>query len=185
VRAAPGAACDTETMSPRSSQPSGYTPRPRLGPAPPAGIPGPTAARRSYPAGELRVSDADRDAALAELSQHFQAGRLTADELDDRTSQILAARTGADLDDPLGDLPLLDAPGPSSWPPLGSEPARAPARRIAWRTGLLPVAAVAAFVVMMVVLVLGVHGHQGWPHFLPVLPIIIVIRRLARRHGRF
>jgi hypothetical protein len=29
-------------------------------------------------AGYLRVSDADRDSALAELSEHFQAGRLTA-----------------------------------------------------------------------------------------------------------
>jgi Domain of unknown function (DUF1707) len=172
-------------MSPRSSQPSGYTPRPRLGPAPPAGSPGPAASRRSYPAGELRVSDADRDAALAELSQHFQAGRLTAEELDDRTSQILTARTGADLDDPLRDLPLLDPPGPGARPAYGPVPGPPPAPRIAWRAALLPVAAVAAFAVMMVVLVLGVHGHHDWPHFLPVLPIIVVLRILARRHGRF
>ena len=172
-------------MSPRSSQPSGYTPRPRLGPAPPAGIPGPAAARRSYPAGELRVSDADRDAALAELSQHFQAGRLTAEELDDRTGQILAARTGADLDDVLRDLPLLDAPGPGARPAHGPVPGRPPTPRVAWRAGLLPVAAVAAFTVMMVVLVLGVHGHHDWPHFLPVLPIIVIMRILAGRHRRY
>jgi hypothetical protein len=172
-------------MSARSSQPSGYTPRPRLGPAPPAGSPGPAAARRGYPAGELRVSDADRDAALAELSQHFQAGRLTAEELDDRTSQVLAARTGADLDDPLRDLPLLDAPGPSTRPAHGPAPARPLAPRVPWRAGLLPVAAVAAFAVMMVVLVLGVHSHHDWPHFLPVLPIILVLRILAGRHRRF
>ncbi len=30
-------------------------------------------ARRAYAAGDLRVSDADRDRALAELSEHFQA----------------------------------------------------------------------------------------------------------------
>jgi Domain of unknown function (DUF1707) len=172
-------------MSPRSSQPSGYTPRPRLGPPQPVGIPGPAASRRTYPAGKLRVSDADRDAVLAELSQHFQAGRLTAEELDDRTSQILAARTGTDLDGPLRDLPVLDAPGPGARPAPGPGSARTPAPRITWRTAFLPVAAVAAFVVMMVVLVVGVHGHQDWPHFLPVLPIIVVLRRLARRHGRF
>jgi hypothetical protein len=172
-------------MSPRSSQPSGYTPRPRLGPAPLAEIPGPAAARRSYPAGELRVSDADRDAALAELSQHFQAGRLTAEELDDRTGRILAARTGADLDDVLRDLPLLDAADPGARPAPRPGSGRPPAPRVAWRAGLLPVAAVAAFAVMMVVLVLGVHGHHGWPHFLPVLPIIVIMRILAGRHRRY
>ena len=34
-------------------------------------------ATRPFPAGELRASDADRDLALAELSEHFQTGRLT------------------------------------------------------------------------------------------------------------
>ncbi|MGH3189337.1 MAG: DUF1707 SHOCT-like domain-containing protein [Streptosporangiaceae bacterium] len=33
----------------------------------------------------MKASDADRDAVLADLSEHFQAGRLTAGELDDRT----------------------------------------------------------------------------------------------------
>ncbi len=37
---------------------------------------------RDYPPGDLRVSDADRDRALSELSKAFQAGRITADELD-------------------------------------------------------------------------------------------------------
>jgi hypothetical protein len=60
---------------------------------------------RTYPAADLRVSDADRDAAVAELSEHFQAGRLTADELDERTGRAIRARTGQDLDDLLADLP--------------------------------------------------------------------------------
>ena len=29
----------------------------------------------NYPAAEMRASDADRDAVLSELSEHFQAGR--------------------------------------------------------------------------------------------------------------
>jgi DUF1707 SHOCT-like domain len=32
---------------------------------------------RGFPSGEMRASDADRDLALAELSEHFQTGRLT------------------------------------------------------------------------------------------------------------
>jgi urease accessory protein UreF len=66
---------------------------------------------RGYPAGDLRVSDADRDAALAELSEHFQAGRLTSDELDERIGQAIRARTGQDLAGLMADLPAARRPG--------------------------------------------------------------------------
>ena len=62
---------------------------------------------RASAAGYLRVSDADRDSALAELSEHFQAGRLTAAELDERTGQALSARTWEDLAGLMADLPPL------------------------------------------------------------------------------
>jgi hypothetical protein len=38
----------------------------------------------------MRASDADRDAVVSDLSEHFQAGRLTAGELDERTGRALA-----------------------------------------------------------------------------------------------
>jgi hypothetical protein len=63
----------------------------------------------NYPPGEMRVSDADRDQALGELSLAFKAGRLTPDELDQRSGQALAARTGDELTALLADLPLDDA----------------------------------------------------------------------------
>ncbi len=53
----------------------------------------------------LRVSDADRDAAISELGEHFQAGRLDPAELDDRTGRALRARIESDLDQLLADLP--------------------------------------------------------------------------------
>ena len=62
----------------------------------------------NYPAGELRVSDADRDRALHELGHAFKAGRLTAEEFDDRSGQALSARTGSELTGLLADLPLDD-----------------------------------------------------------------------------
>ena len=37
-------------------------------------------ATRNFPSGDLRVSDADRDRAVSELSEAFQAGRITAEE---------------------------------------------------------------------------------------------------------
>jgi len=62
-------------------------------------------ATRNYPAGDLRVCDADRDRALCELSDAFQAGRITADEFDQRSRQALGARTGKELTALLADLP--------------------------------------------------------------------------------
>jgi hypothetical protein len=58
-----------------------------------------------YPAGSVRVCDADRDRALGELSDAFQAGRITAGELDQRSGQALSARTGEELTVLLADLP--------------------------------------------------------------------------------
>ena len=49
---------------------------------------------RGFPSGEMRASDADRDLALAELSEHFQTGRLTQEEFDERSGRALRARTG-------------------------------------------------------------------------------------------
>ncbi len=62
-----------------------------------------------YPPGDLRVSDADRDQALHELSLAFRAGRITADEFDQRSEQALSARTGTQLTALLADLPLDEA----------------------------------------------------------------------------
>jgi hypothetical protein len=71
---------------------------------------------RGFPKGDLRVSDADRDRALAELSKAYQAGRITAEELDERSGQALTARTGRQLRVPLADLPVVRAPAPPRQP---------------------------------------------------------------------
>ena len=69
-----------------------------------------TAGRDYYPPGELRVSDAERDRALSELSEALQAGRITGGEFDQRSGQVVRARTGKELTAPLADLPLDRAP---------------------------------------------------------------------------
>jgi hypothetical protein len=58
---------------------------------------------RSY----LLLSDADRNAALARLSEHRAAGRITYEEYDSRMGIAMQARTRADLDAALSDLPSL------------------------------------------------------------------------------
>lgn len=63
------------------------------------------AATTDYPAGDLRVGDADRDRAVRELTDAFEVGRITSAEFDQRCGQALAARTGQELTAVLADLP--------------------------------------------------------------------------------
>lgn len=57
-----------------------------------------------------RIGDAERDAVVDELKVHFGAGRLTVDELEDRTARALAARTSGDLVPLTHDLPAIAPP---------------------------------------------------------------------------
>lgn len=128
---------------------------------------------RSFPRGDLRVSDAERDRAVAELSEHFQAGRLTQEEFEDRSGRALRARTGRELGGLFTDLPQGAAPATVS---AGG------ARRVR----RVPLAAVVTGCVMAAIIagsVLGstghFHGHgAGW--LAPVLILGFVVRRLAR-----
>jgi len=53
---------------------------------------------------ELRASDADRDRAVGQLREHSLAGRLTVEELDERSAAAFAAKTVGELDALLADL---------------------------------------------------------------------------------
>ena len=125
--------------------------------------------------GELRVSDADRDQAIAELSEHFQAGRLTADELEERTGRALTARTAADLTALFTDLPRQQPAAPAAAP--------APAAAGSGRPVRPPVAPVV--IIAIVVAAAIISGHPGLIALVPVVALIIV-RRLActTRHHR-
>ena len=60
---------------------------------------------RPVPRPALRVGDDERDAAAADLGDHFVAGRLTLDELHERLGDVFAARTRGQLRTVLSDLP--------------------------------------------------------------------------------
>ena len=53
----------------------------------------------------VRASDAEREQVSRQLGAHAAAGRLTPEELDERLDAVYAARTHADLDRLLVDLP--------------------------------------------------------------------------------
>ena len=118
---------------------------------------------------QIRASDADRDAVVAALSEHFQAGRLTTEELEDRTGQALAARTLGQLDELTADLP---APRPAA-PPTPAAPRRRPGYLV-----LMPLAAL-AILAMVLGTSTGLHAWGVWW----VIPVALLIaRRLAGRH---
>ena len=52
----------------------------------------------------LRLSDADRDEAIVQLSEHYAAGRLDRDEFDERSDAVWTARTQGDLAPIFADL---------------------------------------------------------------------------------
>ena len=56
----------------------------------------------------IRASDADRDRTAALLREHHAAGRLTADEFQERLDKAYAAKTLGELDELLADLPHVD-----------------------------------------------------------------------------
>ncbi|TCC27243.1 DUF1707 SHOCT-like domain-containing protein [Kribbella speibonae] len=57
------------------------------------------------PGGSIRIGDSEREDAVRRLGEHYEAGRLSADEHSERVEQALQARTGADLDGLFADLP--------------------------------------------------------------------------------
>jgi hypothetical protein len=145
-------------------------------------VAGVDAATRHFPPGHLRVSDADRDRALAELSEHFQAGRLTSEEFDERSGRALQARTGAELAGLLADLPRSGPPAPPRAP---RPPARGLGAPIAAVMAVGAVTAVVAVAAITAGLNGGLGGH-GAAALVPVLIALLVIRRLAapgRRRG--
>ncbi|MCW2779837.1 MAG: hypothetical protein JWR35_286 [Marmoricola sp.] len=53
----------------------------------------------------LRITDAERDAAVASLGEHYAVGRLTKQEFDDRSDVAWQAKTRGELVPLFADLP--------------------------------------------------------------------------------
>jgi hypothetical protein len=88
------------------------------------------------PGNNVRVGDADREAVAAQLREHYADGRLTLEELNERIDQTFAAKTKADLNTVMRDLPQ------ASWSGTGL-----PYAGTGWPGQPGP----------------GQAGHPGWP----------------------
>jgi hypothetical protein len=101
----------------------------------------------------LRASDADRDAVAERLRQAAVEGRLEPDELEQRLHAALRAKTYADLDGLLGDLPAK----PVKW--------ERPRRAVAPTAGfalVMVLRAVVALAILGAVLVAAAATFAWW-----------------------
>ncbi len=109
----------------------------------------------------IRASDVDRDRAASLLREHHAAGRLTAEEFNDRLDSTFAAKTVGEIDGLLRDLPGIDLyrlpDAALTRQPRQNQPRRhGEAWRAAWGSW------VAITLVLFVVWALGGHGYP-WP----------------------
>jgi hypothetical protein len=63
----------------------------------------------------IRISDTDREGVISRLREHFAEGRLSSDELDERVSAALSAKTFGDLRRIMADLPDPAPVSPQAW----------------------------------------------------------------------
>jgi hypothetical protein len=133
---------------------------------------------------ELRLSDAERDAAVADLAEAHSAGRLTAVEYGERVMSARAAVTRADLAPLFSDLPAIAPPaaasgastsGPPTPPAPPAPPTAAagtervaPPRRRDGSGGALggaagaTIMALVPFVALILFLLSGFNGGWAW-----------------------
>lgn len=127
---------------------------------------------------DLRVSDQDRDLAARQLRDHFAAGRLTEDELNDRVQSAYAAKTQQQLADLLFDLPALPATQHQLRAEL-AERRRHLQRRLIQESG----GGLALFTVCVAIWAAN-GAHSGfWPAWVAVFVVLPLIRNGWRLYG--
>jgi len=133
---------------------------------------------------DIRASDADRQRVAAILRRHCADGRLSLDELDERLSEVYAARTMGSLvgsAGPLRDLPDLAPPPPEQV--IRMERPRVPAVPVRF----LP-EHVAAYVAVNVLLVVSwalSGGGAFWPVWIILSwGIVLAAHAAVARHQR-
>jgi hypothetical protein len=119
-----------------------------------------------------RASDQDRELAAEQIRDHYAAGRLTDDELDNRVQAAYAAQTTAELQRLLADLPVL--------PEVRKRQERAELveRRAHLRRRLMQQAggSVIAFAVCTGIWLTSGANGQFWPMWVALLAVIGLLK---------
>jgi len=134
--------------------------------------------------GRWRASHADREQVVGALKAAFVQGRLTADELDERVGQALAARTYAELAALTTDLPADPAPARQPAPAAQPAPDRqsAPARRLqnpAARRAVKAGAGAIGVAVIALGVVIAVAGEPAAAVFVAVFMLVLAAAATA------
>jgi hypothetical protein len=131
------------------------------------------------PGSSVRIGDADREAAVQALGEHYAAGRLTREEYDERADRAFAARTVAEVSGLFRDLP---APHPIGSAPRRAAAAVAAARPGAWPSNRPPARRQRVPFVPLLLLLIGLAMllHAPWLVFL-VLGALWLTRSSRRR----
>lgn len=103
----------------------------------------------------MRVSDAERQDAIADLERHTHDGRLTLEEFDERSRKAWDAQTGVELDTVTSDLPAL-----RESPNQANQPSRWTAPGLTWK--VIVIVLLAVMVGMMIIAGI-VHLAGGTP----------------------
>ena len=114
---------------------------------------------------DLLVSDADRTRVAGELRAHYEAGRLTLEEFQERLDEAHAARTESQLEHVLRQLP------PAKLPSVNPRDTR-------WRSLAFQYALVNA-IAILIWLFSGAEG-DFWPKWVLVVTLISFTRRAFR-----
>ena len=128
--------------------------------------------------GRWRASHTDREQVVGALQAAFVQGRLTADELDERVGQALAARTYADLAALTTDLPADPTPAVQPAP----APPPAPARRVqnpAARRAVKAGAGAIGVAVIALGVVIAVAGEPAAAVFVAVFMLVLAAAATA------
>ncbi|HET7048764.1 MAG TPA: DUF1707 domain-containing protein [Solirubrobacteraceae bacterium] len=126
----------------------------------------------------LRVSDQQREQAADALRDHFAAGRLTDDELNERLDAALEAKTEPELNALLADLPKL---------PVSPQQRKAEllARRSQLQRRVIQEAGGGAGLFVLCTGIWAASGAQGqfWPIWVLLVVLIPLLRNSWRLYG--
>jgi Domain of unknown function (DUF1707) len=126
----------------------------------------------------LRASDEQRERAAQEIREHFAAGRLDEDELDQRVQTAYSARTQGELKALLSDLPKLPASPAQQKAELAARRSHLQ-RRLLQETG----GGAALFVVCLVIWLSNGASGQFWPIWVALITLIPLLRNGWRLYG--
>jgi hypothetical protein len=129
-------------------------------------------------AADLRVSDQERERAVQEIQQHFAAGRLTEDELDERVQTAYRAQTQEELNTLRRDLPRLPA-SPAQVKAALAERRAELRKRIVQESG----GGVILFGICTALWVAGGASGMFWPIWIALVCLVPLLRTTWMLYG--